>query len=122
MGKVPEGRMRLPDARPKKETHMIESIISLLRCPLCGGAFLRADNSLVCEKRHTYDIARQGYVNFVPGQKEMFYKKELFVHRAEALRAGVYAPVVERLDASDDAVRILEDIIPIEQPYFSDYF
>ena len=33
-----------------------------------------------------------------------------------------YLKRVERLDASDDAVRILEYIIPIEQPYFSDYF
>ena len=33
-----------------------------------------------------------------------------------------YLRRVERLDAGDDAVRILEDIIPIEQPYFSDYF
>lgn len=33
-----------------------------------------------------------------------------------------YLKRVERLEASDDAVRILEDIIPIEQPYFSDYF
>ncbi len=33
-----------------------------------------------------------------------------------------YLRRVERLAASDDAVRILEDIIPIEQPYFSDYF
>ena len=88
---------RQPRLSVKRKNDMIESIISLLRCPLCGGAFLRADNSLVCEKRHTYDIARQGYVNFVPGQKEMFYKKELFAHRAEAFRAGVYAPVVERL-------------------------
>lgn len=33
-----------------------------------------------------------------------------------------YLRRVERLAASDEAVRILEDIIPIEQPYFSDYF
>jgi len=33
-----------------------------------------------------------------------------------------YLKRVERLRASEDAVRILEDIIPIEQPYFSDYF
>ena len=69
----------------------------LLRCPLCGGAFSRKDNSLMCEKRHTYDIARQGYVNFVPGQKEMFYKKELFESRAKVFGAGVYAPVIEKL-------------------------
>ena len=33
-----------------------------------------------------------------------------------------YLRRVERLTAGDEAVRILEDIIPIEQPYFSDYF
>lgn len=76
---------------------MIESIVNLLRCPLCGGAFLKENNSLVCARRHTYDIARQGYVNFVPGQRETFYKKELFVHRAKVFEAGVYAPVAARL-------------------------
>ena len=81
---------------------MIETIVSLLRCPLCGGAFLNKDNSLVCERRHTYDVARQGYVNFVPGQKELFYKKELFEHRAKVFEAGVYAPVVGRLTEAID--------------------
>ncbi|MBQ7885956.1 MAG: GNAT family N-acetyltransferase [Clostridia bacterium] len=33
-----------------------------------------------------------------------------------------YLRRVERLSASNEAIRILEDIIPIEQPYFSDYF
>ena len=75
----------------------MHDITHLLRCPLCGGAFSRRDNSLVCGNRHTYDIARQGYVNFVPGQKEMFYKKELFESRAKVFEAGVYAPVIERL-------------------------
>jgi len=82
---------------------MIEQIVHLLRCPLCGGAFSRRENSLVCPKRHTYDIARQGYVNFVPGQKDMFYKKELFESRAQVFAAGVYAPVVERLTKALDA-------------------
>lgn len=38
------------------------------------------------------------------------YKRPTYLRRVERLRAG------------DNAVRILEDIIPIEQPYFSDYF
>lgn len=33
-----------------------------------------------------------------------------------------YLRRVERLAATDEAVRILEDIIPVEQPYFSDTF
>lgn len=82
-------------AAPRKNN--MHDMTHLLRCPLCGGAFSRRDNSLVCGNRHTYDIARQGYVNFVPGQKEMFYKKELFESRAKVFEAGVYAPVIERL-------------------------
>ena len=40
----------------------------------------------------------------------MGYKRPTYLRRVERLRAG------------DEAIRILEDIIPIEQPYFSDYF
>ena len=80
----------------------MEAILHLLRCPLCGGAFSLKEKSLVCEKRHTYDIARQGYVNFVPGQKEMFYKKELFESRAKVFEAGVYQNVIRRVSAAVD--------------------
>ena len=37
-------------------------------------------------------------------------------------RRPAYLRRVEKLEAGDEAVRILEDIIPNEQPYFSDYF
>jgi len=80
----------------------MQDMTQFLRCPLCGGAFSRKENSFVCDKRHTYDIARQGYVNFVPGQKEMFYKKELFESRAKVFEAGVYAPVVQSLSEAID--------------------
>lgn len=81
--------------RQAQERVCMQRIMQLLRCPLCGGAFVRKENSLICGKRHCYDIARQGYVNFVPGQKDMFYKKELFESRAAVFAAGVYAPVVD---------------------------
>ena len=80
----------------------MQEITHLLRCPLCGGAFERRENSLICGRRHCYDIARQGYVNFVPGQKDMFYKKELFESRAAVFAAGVYAPVVARVSEAID--------------------
>ncbi|MBQ7486402.1 MAG: GNAT family N-acetyltransferase [Clostridia bacterium] len=37
-------------------------------------------------------------------------------------RRPTYLRRIERLQADDEAVRILEDILPIDQPYFSDYF
>ena len=61
---------------------MNEATISLLRCPICHGALMLKEKSLVCERRHCYDIARQGHVNFVPNQKDSFYTKELFESRA----------------------------------------
>ena len=93
---------------------MIDDIVALLRCPLCGGAFSRAGGSLVCPGRHCYDVARQGYVNFVPGQRETFYKKSLFEARARVFEAGVYAPVVEWLS---DALR---RYVPGERPVIVD--
>lgn len=81
---------------------MITTALPLLRCPLCGGGFEKRENSLVCIKRHTFDIARQGSVNFVPQQKESFYKKKLFESRAKVFEAGVYAPVVGVLSQAID--------------------
>ncbi len=40
-----------------------------LVCPLCGGGLYRAGNSLICEKRHCYDVAKSGYVNLLPPGK-----------------------------------------------------
>ena len=102
----------LGTASPKKE--IMQDITHLLRCPLCGGAFLRKDNSLVCPNRHTYDVARQGHVNFVPGQKEMFYKKELFESRAKVFEAGVYAPVVDRLTQAIERYEPQENMVLLD--------
>lgn len=82
---------------------MLKEAESLLRCPLCRGGLTRRDGSLLCAKGHCYDIARQGHVNFVPGQRESFYKKELFESRASVFEAGVFAPVVDALTQALDA-------------------
>ena len=41
--------------------------LPLLRCPLCGTGFSAEDDSLRCLNGHSYDVARQGYVNLLPG-------------------------------------------------------
>jgi 23S rRNA (guanine745-N1)-methyltransferase len=41
---------------------------SLFRCPVCAGALGRVDRSLRCAKRHSFDLARQGYVNLLGGR------------------------------------------------------
>ena len=81
---------------------MTEETIALLRCPLCGGALVRSGGSLVCAKRHCFDVARQGHVNLVPAQRESFYRRELFESRAAVFAAGVFAPVVRAIGETID--------------------
>ncbi len=45
----------------------MQPCIQHLICPLCGGAFREHGRSLFCAQNHTFDIARQGYVNLIPG-------------------------------------------------------
>lgn len=81
---------------------MTEETIALLRCPLCGGALSRSGGSLVCDKRHCFDVARQGHVNLVPAQRESFYRRKLFESRAAVFAAGVFAPVVRAIGETID--------------------
>ena len=83
---------------------------ALLRCPICSGSFHQEGKSLLCDKRHCYDVAKQGHVNFAPNAKPSFYKKELFESRAKAFEAGVFAPVVAAVGEA------LEKYVRAERP------
>ncbi len=41
--------------------------LPFLRCPVCRAGFVLRGRSLRCAHGHTYDVARQGYVNLLPG-------------------------------------------------------
>jgi 23S rRNA (guanine745-N1)-methyltransferase len=51
------------DHRPERD----RDATGLLRCPVCGLALRRADRTWRCGSGHAFDIARQGYVNLLPG-------------------------------------------------------
>ena len=42
----------------------------MLLCPICGGSLEKQTGAYVCENRHSFDIARQGYVNLLPVQQK----------------------------------------------------
>lgn len=41
-----------------------------LICPVCGRELIKNEKSYSCKKRHSFDIARQGYVNLLPVQNK----------------------------------------------------
>jgi 23S rRNA (guanine745-N1)-methyltransferase len=64
----------------------------LLRCPICRIGLDAAPGALVCRNRHSFDLAREGYVNLLPGNRrrpaEGGDRLDQLRHRAAFLEAG----------------------------------
>lgn len=45
----------------------LERLIPSLRCPVCSAGLAEAGEQLACTRGHTFDLARQGYVNLTVG-------------------------------------------------------
>ena len=41
-----------------------------LICPLCDAPLRREEGRYCCENRHSFDVARQGYVHLLPVQQK----------------------------------------------------
>lgn len=71
-------------------------------CPVCGGELTREGKALVCASRHSYDIARQGYVNLLVVQQKHSLApgdtREQVLSRRAFLEAGFYAPISDALN------------------------
>ena len=72
-----------------------------LICPVCGEKLNKADRSYICPNRHSFDIARQGYVNLLTvNQKHSLNPgdtREQVLSRRVFLEAGYYRPILNTL-------------------------
>ena len=67
------------------------ALLDVLWCPLCHGGLGPAGRSLRCAGRHTFDIARQGYVSLLTGKQAPSADTAGMVEaRAGFLAAGHY--------------------------------
>lgn len=73
----------------------------MLCCPICGKQLNRAAGSFLCPQGHSFDVARQGYVNLLTvSRKHSLHPgdtREQVLSRREFLEGGFYAPIVEAL-------------------------
>lgn len=73
----------------------------MLRCPICAGPLKQKERAFVCKKGHSFDMARQGYVNLLPVQNKHSAQpgdtKEQVNARRAFLEGGFYAPIVDAL-------------------------
>lgn len=72
----------------------LEPILPLLRCPSCGAELSPADEVLRCPQRHSFDLARHGYVGLLTGARATSGDDGPMARaRRDFLAAGRYAPV-----------------------------
>jgi SAM-dependent methyltransferase len=46
---------------------VLDDVIRFLICPVCGAALRHRGSALACPRGHSFDVARQGYVNLLAG-------------------------------------------------------
>ena len=72
-----------------------------LICPICACALTRSEREYRCENRHSFDIARQGYVNLLTVQQKKSLHpgdtREQVLSRRAFLDAGFYEPIARTL-------------------------
>ena len=78
---------------------MLTDVLPYLTCPACAAALSLAGSSIRCPAGHSFDIARQGYVNLLAGAERpgTADTPAMVAARADYLSAGHYAPLTEAL-------------------------
>ena len=65
-------------------------------CPICQENLTLVESSLKCNNRHSFDLAKFGYVNLAPQIKQSAnYDKENFQNRQQILESGFYHAILE---------------------------
>ena len=82
-------------------------------CPICQENLTLLESSLKCNNRHSFDLAKFGYVNLAPQIKQSAnYDKENFQNRQQILEAGFYQAILDAvsnlLASSKTATTILD--------------
>jgi 23S rRNA (guanine745-N1)-methyltransferase len=73
----------------------------LLRCPICRLDLAPSAGVLVCRNRHSFDLARDGYVNLLGGRRRSLVARgdsaDQLSHRTAFLEAGHFSPVASAI-------------------------
>lgn len=75
--------------------------MSNFKCPVCGGLLRREERVLRCELGHSYDVARQGYVNLLMSNQSSAKRhgddKKMVLARQTFLDGGWFADLLEEI-------------------------
>ena len=84
---------------PARRRAALAAVAGWLRCPVCAGPLSLGDRALACAAGHSFDIARQGYVNLTAGRAGPGTgdSAAMVAAREEFLGGGHYRPLADAL-------------------------
>jgi 23S rRNA (guanine745-N1)-methyltransferase len=107
------------DEKAAKQVSFPPVALGALRCPHCQTPFTQPGRSLRCETGHSFDLARQGYVNLLGSG--VGDTKEMVTARYEFLAAGHYDPLA-RLVAHEAARDLRRDGLVVDAGTGTGYY
>lgn len=83
-------------------------------CPVCQENLTLVESSLKCNNRHSFDLAKFGYVNLAPQIKQSAnYDKENFQNRQEILESGFYQAILDALSTMLSSLETSQTVLDI---------
>ena len=70
----------------------------IMKCPVCGQALISDNRIWRCTNRHSYDVAKEGYVNLLSAHRsgdKIGDNREMALSRRDFLNKGYYALLAE---------------------------
>ncbi len=85
----------------------LEAVAAYVRCPVCGDPVQVGDDQVSCDRGHSFNIARQGYVSLTSGRggPGTGDSAAMVMARDRFLRGGHYQPARGRAERAGRAVR-----------------
>lgn len=88
-----------------------------LCCPVCGEQLNREAGSFRCTQGHSFDVARQGYVNLLTVDKKHSLHpgdtREQVLSRRAFLEGGFYAPIVDTLIETAESLALSGELLDV---------
>ena len=73
----------------------------ILKCPVCDLPIYQMNGSFVCDQKHNFDIAKEGYLNLLLASQKKSKSpgdnKAMVVHRRDFLNKGYYNKLLETI-------------------------
>jgi len=77
---------------------LMNNYLSLFACPICQESMtIQEQGRMACSANHSFDIAKQGYINMLTHGAASKYSKELFESRKMVIDSGIYDEIEDKI-------------------------